>query len=137
MSKSQSSWLSPRMDQMALREFCEKYVYLRGRPITFDMREYLHAVYASRAQRLVLRTSRQVEKTTLLVNHIIHDAVRFPGIQMLFVCPRAEQARAFSNFRLLPTIEESPLIRRVLLGRGRRRPQVMNYRFANGSALFI
>ena len=48
-----------------------------------------------------------------------------------------EQARVFSNSRLLPTIEESPFVRRVLLGRARRRPQVMHYRFANRSELFV
>jgi hypothetical protein len=43
-----------------------------------------------------------------------------------------DQARLFSNSRLLPTIYESPLLRRALIGEGRR-PQVMNLRFRNGT----
>ena len=122
---------------MQLREFCEQFVCLKGRPISFTDRGYLREVYASTAQRLVLRCSRQVEKTTLLVNRILHYAVTYPGIQMLLVCPRLEQASVFSNTRLMPAITGSPFIRRVLLGRKKRQMQVMNCRFANDSELFV
>ncbi len=122
---------------MALLEFCEKFVYLRRQPITFEGRPYLPAVYAVANRNLVLRCSRQVEKSTLLCNRIIYEALNSPGIQMVLVCPRLEQARIFSSSRLLPTVEGSPLIRRILLGEGSRRPQVMNVRFKNGSELFI
>jgi hypothetical protein len=43
----------------------------------------------------------------------------------------------FSSSRLLPTIEESPLIRQVLLGRARVKIGVMNQRYANGSEVYI
>jgi hypothetical protein len=122
---------------MGLREFCETFVYLKDRPISFAERGYLREIYASTAKRLVLRCSRQVEKTTLLVNRIIHAAVIEPGIQMLLVLPRREQALVFSNSRLMPTIAGSPFIRRLLLGPKKRSTQVMNCRFANGSELFI
>ena len=122
---------------MQLREFCEQFVCLKGQPISFAKRGYLREVYASTAQRLVLRCSRQVEKTTLLVNRIVHYAVNFPGIQMLLVCPRREQAGVFINTRLMPAINDSPLIRRVLLGRKPHRMQVMNCRFVNDSELFV
>jgi phage terminase large subunit GpA-like protein len=122
---------------MKLREFCEQNVFLKGRPITFKDRGYLREVLASTAKRLVLRCSRQVEKSTLLVNRILYNAVTFPGIEMLFVCPRLEQASTFSNSRLVPAITGSPFIRRLLLGRKNRRPQVMHCQFVNGSQLFV
>ena len=109
---------------MQLREFCEQFVFLKDQPISFANRGYLRKIYASTAQRLVLRCSRQVEKTTLLVNRILHYAVTYPGIQMLLVCPRREQASVFSNSRLMPAITGSPFIRRVLLGRKKRHMQV-------------
>jgi Phage terminase large subunit gpA, ATPase domain len=120
-----------------LREFCEQCVFLKRKPMTFTGRRYLGKVLASTAQRLVLRCSRQVEKTTLLVNRILYNAVMDPGIQMLLVCPRREQASTFSNSRLIPAIADSPFIRRVLMGRTSRRLPVMNCRFANGSELFV
>ncbi len=122
---------------MTLRKFCEQFVVLKDEPIKFTDRGYLREVLASTAQRLVLRCSRQVEKTTLLVNRILYYAVTVPGIQMILVCPRREQASTFSNSRLMPAIADSPLIRRLLLGRNKRRLQVTHCRFANGSELFV
>ncbi len=121
----------------SLREFCEQFVFLKEQPIKFTGRRYLGKVLASTAKRLVLRCSRQVEKTTLLVNRILYDAVMNPGVQLLLVCPRLEQASTFSKSRLIPAIEESPLIRRLLMGRTKRRLPVMHCRFANGSQLFV
>lgn len=118
-------------------EFCEKLVFLKNKPISFTDRPYLVAPYNSRARRLVIRASRQVEKSTFLVNTILHAAFCHPGIHVLFVCPRQEQARVFSNSRLLPALQESPLIRRVLVGKSVRKLPVMNLRFANSSEVFI
>ena len=118
-------------------DFCRKLLNLNGQPINFDDRPYVPEMYDVTDQNLVLRCSRQTEKSTFLVNTILYEACMNPGIQMLFVCPRLEQARVFSHDRLLPSLEQSPLIRRTLQGRGARHPQVMNMRFANGSALFV
>jgi len=122
---------------MGLLEFCTRFVYLRGKPLSFVGRDYLAGVYASTNRNLVLRCSRQVEKTTLLANQIIFEAVTRPGVQIIMVCPRLEQASVFSNSRLRPAIEQSPLLRRSLLGSRNRRPQVLNIRFANESQLYI
>lgn len=125
------------MTRMNKLEFCERFIFLKKKPISFAERAYLHAPYNSRARRLVIRASRQVEKSTFLVNTIIRAAVRHAGVHILFVCPRREQAQVFSKHRLLPTIRDSPMIRRVLLGRSGRQPQVMNLQFANGSDVYI
>lgn len=63
--------------------------------------------------------------------------VTSPGRRVLFVCPRREQAQLFSNTRLRPIIEGSPLIRRFLIDGARSRIQVMNMRFANGSEVYV
>ncbi len=118
-------------------EFCESFIYLKKKLISFAGRPYLREPYSSQVRRLVIRASRQVEKSTFLVNTILYTAVMHPGVHILFVCPRQEQARVFSGSRLLPTIQESPLIRRVLLGQQARQPQVMNLRFANRSEVYI
>ena len=117
--------------------FCQQFIHLNRQRISFERRPYLPAIYASRGRNLVLRCSRQTEKSTFLVNTILFEACMNPGIQMLFVCPRLEQARLFSRSRLLAAIEQSPLIRRALVGRRGRRPQVMNMQFLNGSALYV
>ena len=52
------------------------------------------------------------------------------------VLGRSKPAGSVSD-RLLPAIEESPLIRRELLGKSRRKPPVMNIAFENGSRIYL
>jgi hypothetical protein len=122
---------------MTKLEFCQNFVYLKKRPISFEGRPYLAAPYNSQARRLVIRASRQVEKTTFLMNTVLSAAVEYPGSHILCVFPRQEQAGVFSQSRLLPTIEDSPLLRRILLGSSRCNLKVMNMRFANRSEVYI
>ena len=70
-----------------MREFCEKFVYLRGKPISFADRAYLDGVYAATNRNLIMRCSRQVEKSTMIANRVIYEAVTNPGTTMIFVCP--------------------------------------------------
>ena len=118
-------------------DFCQNFVWLKRKLIRFDDRPYLPDIYAATDRNLVIRASRQVEKSTLLCNLILYEAIAHPGIQILFVCPRREQAHVFAKSRLLPALEQSPLIRRQLLGRGNRRLTLMNMRFANESQLYV
>lgn len=85
----------------------------------------------------MIRASRQVEKTTYLANTIIHAVITWPGLHVLLVCPRLEQARLFSRSRLQPMIKESPIVRRALLGRRTRKLAVLDMDFVNGSRVNI
>jgi len=117
-------------------EFCRRFIYLDGRPITFENRPYLPAIYASNKRNLILRCSRQTEKSTFIANSIIFEACTNPGISMLFVAPRLEQARTFCRARLLPCLMQSPIVRRELVG-STRPPPITNMIFKNGSKLFV
>ena len=66
-------------------EFCRHFVHLQRKPICFDGRPYLPPIYKVTKRNLVLRSSRQTEKSTFLVNTILYEACRNPGVQMLFV----------------------------------------------------
>lgn len=117
--------------------YCENFVYLERQPISFAGRPYLPAVYAAGNRNLVLRCSRQTEKSTFLVNTILYETATKPGTKILFVCPRQEQARMFSRSRFGASLNHSPVIRRQLLGQRGRQPPVMNMEFRNGSALYV
>ena len=117
--------------------FCESFVCLDGRPISFLGRPYLPPVFAHSLGNLVLRCSRQVEKSTFLLLTILYLAVVYPGIKILFVCPREQQASVFIKTRLMPVLNNSPVLRRVLIGNSRRPLPVRDLRFANGSQLFV
>jgi len=117
--------------------WCESFVYLRGKPLSFAGRPYLRDIYNSTARRIVLRCSRQVEKTTFICNVVVHAAVTLPGVHIIIVFPRYDQASVFAKSRLRPVISESPVVRRMLLGKRTRDLQVNHLRFANGSEVYI
>ncbi len=122
---------------MSKLSFCKNFVHLNREPISFAGRPYLPAFYGSTRKNLVLRTSRQVEKSTFLVNTILYEACVHPGTSILFVCPRQEQAMLFSSSRLLPSLEQSPLVRRTLMGTSKKKPQLKNMQLANGSQVHV
>ena len=122
---------------MGLLSFCERFVRLDRKPISFAGRPYLPQIYDSAMRTLVLRCGRQVEKTTLLANLAVYNAVQFPGIKMLLCFPRREQAEMFSRSRLRPVISGNPLLASVLLGTKGRVLDPMNMRFKNNSELSI
>ena len=53
--------------------FCERFVHLGEDLISFQDRPYLPAVYRCAKRNLVLRCSRQTEKSTFLANSIIYE----------------------------------------------------------------
>src|SRR4051794_26013073 len=117
--------------------FASRLIYLKKELIDFTGRPYLPAVYASTARNLVLRASRQVEKSTFLANSILYLSTTRPGIQILFICPRLEQARLFARTRLIPVLANSPILCRALAEDRPGQLPVTDLQFANGSALFV
>jgi len=109
---------------------------LDGEPLSFDERGYLRAIYDSRADKLVLRCSRQTEKSTTLAILIVLEIITGSSRSVLVVMPRLEQLRTFRVTRLLPFIEKSPALRRLLLGPGHR-ITAGHLVFSNGSEIFL
>jgi hypothetical protein len=121
---------------MSLGKFAMRFVRLgREQPLRFDGRPYLKAIYGCYPRSVVLRCSRQVEKSTYLANSILYELAMFPGIRILYVAPRAEQSRLFARLRILRAIEESPLLRRRLLGERSTKQRLNDMSFTNGSLL--
>lgn len=118
-------------------DFCQNFAFLKGKRFDFTGREYLRAIYNCPAQRLVLRAARQVEKTSFLGNTIAHAAFTMPGITIVFVAPREQQARMFVKTRLLPVLQGSPVLHRKLIGRRHRKLGIEDLVFANGSILHV
>jgi hypothetical protein len=118
-------------------EFIKNFVHLGRRPIRFDGRPYLAAIYNSPHRRLVLRASRQVEKSTFLANSILHELAAAPDTRVLFVSPRWDQSSVFVCSRFLPMLDGSPILRRILLGKKTKNRRLANMRFSNDSELYV
>ena len=67
--------------------------------------------YAADQGNLVIRASRQVEKSTFVSATIIFEACKNAESRILFIAPRRRSVDTFSRDRLIPMIKESPLVR--------------------------
>lgn len=125
-----------RMIKARKSAFIERLIYLDGHPFSFEGRSYLRQVYDSSPKMILLKTARQVEKTTMLGNNMIIKSVVQPYHKSLYVSPSHAQTRQFSNEKLKPAIERSPFIKRYFQD-SKVSTQVFEKGFTNGSFIFM
>lgn len=90
--------------------FAEKLLWLDGKPLSLHDYPFFRAVYDGQYSELVLKTGRQVSKSTTCANLMIIDSVMVPHFRTLYISPSREQTSKFSNTRLTKIIHYSPLI---------------------------
>jgi len=116
--------------------FVHNLIYLDGAKFSFAGRDYLRPIYDRDDKQILLKTARQVEKTTFLANNLTITSVVMPYNKALYVSPSHMQTRQFSNEKLRPAIEKSPLIKRYFQDSGVSY-QVFEKGFTNGSYIFL
>ena len=84
---------------------------LDGKPYSLYDYPFLPAVYNTSGREVLLKTSRQISKSTTCACLMITDSVAIPHFRTLYVSPTREQTSKFSNTRLTKIIHYSPLIR--------------------------
>lgn len=112
------------------------FIHLNGEKFDFEGRDYLNPIYNSPNKRILLMTGRQVEKSTLLANNLSIMCVLIPYFRCLYVSPSHVQTRTFSNDKLKPVLERSPLIARYLQD-SKVSTQVFEKGFTNGAFIFL
>lgn len=117
-------------------DFVRNLIYLDGQKFDFTGRGYLKPIYDGGFKRILLKTARQVEKTTFLANNLTCTSVVMPYNKALYVSPSHTQTRQFSNEKLRPSIERSPLIKRYFQDSSVS-TQVFEKGFTNGSYIFL
>jgi len=116
--------------------FVSTLIYLDGKPFDFTGREYLFPIYNRNSPRILLKTSRQVEKTTFLANNLTVDSLVINYNKSLYVSPSHTQTRQFSNEKLRPAIEKSPFVKKYFQDHSVS-TQVFEKGFTNGSYIFL
>ena len=91
--------------------FVHHLIHLDGKKFDFSGRDYLLPVYDRNDQDVLLKTARQVEKSTFLANNLNVSSVVTPYNKSLYVSPSHTQTRQFSSEKLKPVIERSPYIK--------------------------
>lgn len=116
--------------------FVRNLIHLNGHKFDFVGRGYLIPIYDRNDRQILLKTARQVEKTTFLANNLTANSVVLPYNKALYVSPSHTQTRQFSNEKLKPAIETSPLIKRYFQDSSVS-SQVFEKGFTNGSYIFL
>jgi len=115
-------------------DVCEAWLHLNGKPFRLDMWPAHRAFYDGRWRRTLLKTSRQVAKSTTLANFGIAECSLIPHFSVLFVTPSKEQTMRFSNSRVTKVMRYSPIINRKFLS-PELSDRVLHKQFTNGSEM--
>ena len=117
-------------------DWIHNLIHLDGQKFDFTGREYLKQIYNMKHPHKMLMTGRQVEKSTMLANEFISNSVIIPFFKSLYVSPSHDQTRQFSNGKLKPWIEGSPIVQKYFQNSSVSK-QVFEKGFTNGSIGFL
>lgn len=118
--------------------FTEAVYLIEGKPFSFQGREYLKTLYDMDISYGLMKTGRQVEKSTTLSIKIANDVQLQPFSRDLYVAPRTEQVKTFSKERLAKLLRYSKenIVKRFFMS-SELTDQVYMREFVNGSTLWL
>ena len=99
-------------------DIAESVLYLDGKPFRFHDYPFALAIYDVEEPEILLKTGRQVSKSTTCANIMVIDSAREPHFKTLYITPSRKQTSQFSNTRLSKVIHHSPAIRKQLVDPG-------------------
>lgn len=117
-------------------DLAQAVIHHLGRPLRLDNHAFMLPIYNNEDERLVMKCSRQVAKTTTIAILQVLESLIRPHWRSLYVSPSALQTRVYSNEKLRPTIYDSPVVKEVFIGKGVT-DQVFEKTLMNGSYMFL
>jgi len=131
--------LSPKRDKgttshsLDIVEWTEKYRTIKGKPFSFEQRDYLKQIYRDPAKEIYIVKPRQMEITELAINWLLHNLLKYPNTVGLYVTDRHDHISVFSKTRLRKAISGSEFLRSQVESTGNE----SCVQFCNGSTLFM
>ncbi len=107
-----------------------------GHPLVLDRHPMFQAPYDEMHQRLVLKTSRQVGKSIMLMVMLLTDSIGQQFYKTLFVTPQEELTQRFSSTRLHKAIHFSPYIKNLFVDTSLPN-RVLTRSFTTGSEIIL
>lgn len=114
----------------------QKFLILDGNPLSFAAVPYMAQIMDCEVERKLMKTGRQVGKSTEMAADLMTDTISTPHNRSLYVAPRNEQVMAFSNDRLAHMIQYSPVVQDFYVDSSVQQ-QVKAKEFKNGSMIFL
>ena len=90
--------------------------HVDGKPLSFENYPMFYAIYDGKYPRLLLKTSRQVGKSTTIAAFTIAEAISIPMFKSYYISPSREQTLKFSHTRIAKILSYSPELRRNFVG---------------------
>jgi len=115
-------------------EWVTTLLHLDGKPFSLEHFPFYRHVYDNIYPSMILKTARQVAKSTTLANFLIMEACSTPHWKSFFIAPSQEQTTKFSQTRVGKTIFYSPDIRQRWVSK-ELSSRVYQKMFTNGSEL--
>ena len=102
------------MDRLKIRnsDFIQKTLMLDGNLWRLSNRPHIFAIINSMTKRNLLKTARQVEKSTTMAGRQLAKCCLNPNRSYLYVSPTMKQTGVYSRKKIDEAIEMSPLIRK-------------------------
>ncbi|MGI0060309.1 MAG: hypothetical protein ACREBJ_11145 [Nitrosotalea sp.] len=112
-------------------EFVLQYRIIKGKPFSFDGREYLIGLYRSPVRQINILKARQMEITEMAINWLMYHLLRYDGTYGLYVTDRQSHVEGFVDRMRLAISTSEKLKRRVA--------SITNssIKFVNGSVLYM
>ena len=118
-------------------QLCEKLFKLNGSQFSLDDYPHMRIIYDyPNNSHIVMKTSRQVGKSTTLANIMLANSIMMPGFKTMFISPTVDQTKVFSHDRVAPVLESSPFIKRHYLSTNLVQNVFMK-QLLNGSRMYL
>jgi hypothetical protein len=99
-------------DEVYRSTIAEGLFYVDGKPLSLEDYPMFQAVFDGKYPRLLLKTGRQVTKSTTLAAFMIAEALASAPFKSYYVSPTQEQTRKFSHTRVAKILAYSPVLQK-------------------------
>ena len=120
-------------------DFAKASLMLKGKPFSFELHAPFEEVYNWPKDRILLKTARQVGKSTLLASFCLTNSARTSHRRTFYASTSERQAKEFARVKLNELLSRSPSIRKILFNKnaGDINDAVFEKQFSNGSGITI
>jgi len=128
---------SPRV--ITPSQFAQATLQLKGKPFGFELHAPFRDVYDWPKDRIILKTARQVGKSTFLSAFALTTSARKEHYRTFYASTSEKQAKEFARVKLNELLSRSPRIRKILFNKsvGEINDSVFDKQFSNGSGITI
>lgn len=120
-------------------QFARTTLMLKGKPFAFDLHAPFEEVYNWPKERILLKTARQVGKSTFLSAFALTTSAKKEHYRTFYASTSERQAKEFARVKLNELLTRSPRIRKILFNKnaGEINDSVFDKQFSNGSGITI